>query len=560
MKKIAVLISGAFLLMNTAFAGGILTNSNQSAQFVRMLSRNASTDLDAVYFNPAGLTQLKNGFYFGLHNQSITQTKTATSEFPYLHKNGDKPMEYIGDVKAPVFPTAFAIYKLDNWAFSAGFGPNGGGGSAKYDKGLPSFEKSISSLVPSMAGLKTLGYDISDYDVKIAFEGTSVFWGIQLGATYKINDILSVYGGARYLPSVNTYNGSITDISLKVNGQMQPANAWLKATAGGVRNLAAQVTGLTTIAPSLQPLLSTAIADMKLSDVPATYIPDANKIGIVAGLVSLGLTTDQIATMDVKTIQATYAAATPGLQAKANQLNVLAPTLDETAAKVEDKYVDTKQTGAGITPIIGFDIHLNKLNVGVKYEHQTTLILTNKPSEKDNYSGKLFGEKFGNDIPAIISAGADYKITDALKISGSFTSYIDNWVGWGNNVYGQHRSIDKNYLELAFGAEYQLNKKFAISAGYLNSNTGVSETYQSDFSYSNDSYTAGLGFQWNINKKLVLDAGMMLTTYKDFTKTFDSTGKFNEDNTNLITKFGAYNETYGKDTFTFAFGIGYKIF
>jgi hypothetical protein len=54
MKKFAVLIIGVFLLMNTAFAGGILTNTNQSAQFVRMLSRNASTDLDAVYFNPAG--------------------------------------------------------------------------------------------------------------------------------------------------------------------------------------------------------------------------------------------------------------------------------------------------------------------------------------------------------------------------------------------------------------------------------------------------------------------------------------------------------------------------
>lgn len=555
MKKIAVLISGAFLLMNTAFAGGILTNSNQSAQFVRMLSRNASTDLDAVYFNPAGLTQLKNGFYFGLHNQSITQTKTVNSEFTYLHNP-----EYIGDVKAPVFPTAFAVYKLDNWAFSAGFGPNGGGGSAKYDKGLPSFEKQISSLVPSFAGLSALGYNISDYQANIQFEGTSVFWGIQLGATYKINDVLSVYGGARYMPSVNTYNGSISGIALVVNGQPQPAQSWLSTTAGNITNLATQLKALTTVAPSLQPLLETPYANAKLSEVPSNYIPDANKTGIVAGLVSLGYTQDQIGAMDVKTIQATYVQATPGFQAKADLLNGTAPLLVGAAAQLGDKNVDTKQTGAGITPIIGFDIHLDKLNVGVKYEHQTTLILTNKPSANDNYSDKLFPEKFGNDIPAIISVGADYKLTDALKISGSFTSYMDKWVGWGNNVYGQHRSIEKNYLELAFGAEYQLNKKFAISAGYLNSNMGVSEAYQSDFSYANDSYTAGLGFQWNINKKLVLDAGMMLTTYKDFTKTFDSTGKYDTSNTTLITNFGPYKETYGKDTFTFAFGIGYKIF
>ena len=53
---------------------------------------------------------------------------------------------------------------------------------------------------------------------------------------------------------------------------------------------------------------------------------------------------------------------------------------------------------------------------------------------------------------------------------------------------------------------------------------------------------------------------MMLTTYKDFTKTFDASGRYDEANTQLISNFGSYKETYGKDTFTFAFGIGYKIF
>ena len=201
MKKLAVLISGALLLINTAFAGGILTNSNQSAQFVRMLSRNASTDLDAVYFNPAGLTQMGNGFYFGFHNQTILQSKTIYSEFgqnstPKLPLLYDK---YVGDVKVPVFPTAFGVYKTDNWAFSVGFGPNAGGGSAKYDHGLPSFEKQIARIVPALSGLSSLGYPVNSYDVDIAFEGTSVFWGIQGGATYKVNKVISVYLGARYV-------------------------------------------------------------------------------------------------------------------------------------------------------------------------------------------------------------------------------------------------------------------------------------------------------------------------------------------------------------------------
>ena len=130
MKKLT-LFAALFMLFQVAFAGGILTNTNQSAQFVRLLSRNASTTFDAVYFNPAGLMKMDNGLYFSVHNQSIYQTRTITTTAPLNNK------EFIGDVAAPLFPTAFAVYKMDNLAFSLGFGPNGGGGSADYKTGLP---------------------------------------------------------------------------------------------------------------------------------------------------------------------------------------------------------------------------------------------------------------------------------------------------------------------------------------------------------------------------------------------------------------------------------------
>ena len=67
-----MLISGSLL------AGGLVTNTNQSAMFTRLQSRNASTDIDAVYFNPAGLTKLGDGFYVSLNNQTIKQTQTIT--------------------------------------------------------------------------------------------------------------------------------------------------------------------------------------------------------------------------------------------------------------------------------------------------------------------------------------------------------------------------------------------------------------------------------------------------------------------------------------------------
>ena len=534
MKKLSVLIIGTVLLMNTAFAGGILTNTNQSAQFARMLSRNASTDLDAVYFNPAGLTQLKNGFYFGLHNQSIFQNRTINSEYPLLHNS-----EYKGKVTAPVFPTAFAVYKLDNWAFSAGFGPNGGGGSAKYDTGLPSFEKQVASLVPALAGLSAIGITPpADYGVDISFEGNSVFWGIQAGATYKINEVLSIYGGARYLPSANTYNGSISNIQIGPAGALVNAQTYL---TGAAATATAKAQATAAGAASLQPLVAGGAGGLTIAQArAANAITDVQKAQIEGGLAQLGLSAAQIAGITIGAAQSTYSTTSATLAATASQLNA-------NSAGLGDKKVDTKQTGAGITPIIGINIHLEKLNVGLKYEHQTTLVLTNA-TVIDGTGLFPDGDQSNSDIPAIIAGGADYKVLDNLKVSGSFNMYLDKNVNWGGNVYRQARTIDKNYLELALGVEYNLTDNFAVSAGYLNSNTGVSEQYQSDFSYSNDSYTTGLGFQWNMNERLVLDAGMMLTTYKDETKSFTEAAPI-----------GTYIETYGKDTFTFAFGIGYKI-
>ncbi len=59
MKKQLLLITGLVGLAAMAFGGGIVTNTNQSAAWVRTMVRDASTDADAVYFNPAGLIKLR---------------------------------------------------------------------------------------------------------------------------------------------------------------------------------------------------------------------------------------------------------------------------------------------------------------------------------------------------------------------------------------------------------------------------------------------------------------------------------------------------------------------
>ena len=43
------------LATSSLFAGGLLTNTNQSVHFLRNPARDASTEIDAVYTNPAGV-------------------------------------------------------------------------------------------------------------------------------------------------------------------------------------------------------------------------------------------------------------------------------------------------------------------------------------------------------------------------------------------------------------------------------------------------------------------------------------------------------------------------
>src|SRR4030042_3381290 len=126
MRKILVLSAGT-LVTGNLLAGGLVTNTNQSASWVRLPSRNASTEADAVYYNPAGLMKLDNGFHLSLSNQTIYQTREIDNSYFSLNEN-----LYKGTVFAPFFPSIHAAYKLDRLAFSIGFMPVGGGGGATF--------------------------------------------------------------------------------------------------------------------------------------------------------------------------------------------------------------------------------------------------------------------------------------------------------------------------------------------------------------------------------------------------------------------------------------------
>jgi len=549
MKKLFA-TAGLLMCFGVVFAGGLLTNGNQSAQYIRMLSRNASTTYDAVYYNPAGLMKMENGLFISVQSQSLFQTKTIVSGYPLLNSS-----TYEGKVTVPVFPTAFAIYKKDKIAYSLGFGPNSGGGSAEFGTGLPSFEKDISNLVPGMAGLTKVGQSITGYKADISFKGESIFWGIQGGVSYKINDKFSVYGGLRYIPATNTYTGYIKNISVTANGTSKIASTYLSNEVAPIMTgLAAQATAgaaqatsaAASIAASIAPLIAAGAGGYTLGAIQgAGYMSAAQRAQIEGGLLSVGATQAQINAMPLSNIPATFTTAAATFTGQAAYLNDQAKTMVATGAALTDKSVDVKQTGSGITPILGINISpCEGLNIGMKYEFKTKLTLTN--STKVDGTG-MFPDKAesSSDLPALFSVGVDYKITKKLNISASFNNYNDKGVDWGNNIYKEPRVINHNEWELSFGGQYQLVKCVAVSLGYLHTAMGVYDQFNSDFSYYSNSETFAGGFEIKAGNKLTVDLGALVTNYADANKFFRSA------------VVGNYSETYKKHSVGFAIGLGY---
>ncbi len=197
MKRLFTSIALASLAV-VSFAGGLLTNTNQSASFVRNPARYASLSTDAIYFNPAGTAFFEDGWSFSANWQMIWQQRDAINL-----KNNQK---YDGKVYVPCMPTLFAAYKTGDWTFSGFFGMPGGGGKAEFDGGLPLFDNLIGGLGAGLGAMSPIPMTITGAS---QFESTQYLFALQLGAAYRINDNLSAYAGVRGNYISNNYQGTI---------------------------------------------------------------------------------------------------------------------------------------------------------------------------------------------------------------------------------------------------------------------------------------------------------------------------------------------------------------
>ena len=362
MKKVFILFA-ALAFSSSVFAGGFVTNTNQSTRFLRNPARNASTEIDAIYSNPAGLSFMKNdGFVISLNNQMAFQTRTITSTFaPFALNGGKETKEYKGAAQSFFIPSIQMAYKYKNWVISGSFAIVGGGGTLEYKNGLPMFEAMVAG--PLFGHLTTLNNVAADpalvykgnplgYSLDMNLKGTNITYGAQLGVNYKIKDMFSVFLGARTSILQNGYKGYLRNVQ--------------------ITNADAMGTHFTQT---------------------AAYLESVGMLEQAAALkgAALGIAQLQVGVSEI------------------------------------DIKLNTKQNGWGIAPILGVGFEYENFNIGVKYEFKTSIETKNKTKVNTSGVADFDdGVKTDNDLPALLSTGMSYKfLNQKLIASTGFNMYFD---------------------------------------------------------------------------------------------------------------------------------------
>lgn len=483
MRKLSLISLFVLIVSIPTFAGGLLTNTNQHILFLRMLARDASTQIDAVYSNPAGTAFMQDGFYVSFNGQSAAQTRTIQSTFaPFAGFGGNETKTYKGEASAPFVPSAFAVYKKDKWAFSANFAVTGGGGKATFNKGLGSFEAPV-AMIPLK--LTEQGFQgTNQYAVDGFMEGKQYIFGLQLGAAYQLTDYLSAFAGFRMNFVSNGYYGYLKNIRANIKG-------------GELVNVSNYFTN----------------AASQLNSAAAQFEAAGDAVQAAAYSAQAAAATQTAAATADKELdcEQTGWGVTPiiGLDFKMNRWNVGLKYEFKTNLNIENK------TKINTTGLPAFNDGVNTpndvpslLTVGVAYEILPVLRAS-------------VGYHHFFDTQADMATVQD-PATEALVGK-------QNFIGQGTNEY------------LA-GLEWDVCEWAQVSAGVQRTQYGVEDNYQTDMSFSLSSYSYGLGAGFDIAKNLKLNVAYFWTNYDNYEKV-----SANYNGTELVgtDRFSRTNKVFG---------------
>ena len=505
-KLKAACLTAAIASSSVSFAGGFLTNTNQNVAFNRMMSREASIGIDGVYYNPAGVVFLGDGHHLSINWQLAYQDRTIKNDYSLFTNNVNNPItprEFKGEAFAPVIPSFQYAYNKGRWSFQGNFALTGGGGKCTFDNGLGSFERIVAETAMAACGLartvdgalgSVLGREVSMFGSDQAFgaggkysynsymHGRQYYFGLSLGAAYKVSDNFSVFGGVRGIYATTNYYGYVEDIKV---GNM-PLYMVLDPTKKDAANieLSCDQSGI-GFTPIIGVDFKTGKWNFSAKYEFKTRMRLKNKsVNLVPSIGNLPANLSSQMTQ-ILTAQFTQA----GLPA------------EQAAAKAE----------AAATAVLANQT-VQKTMLGLKNQFDTEL---------DEAIGEYAdGKKIAADIPAYLSVGVGYSPIDPLRINVGFHFFDDKNAKAYNN---RQEKLDHGTLEYSAGVEYDINKKFTVSAGWQSTNYGLPEEeattskdkrFMDDKSFVTSSNSVGLGGVWHFNKKMSFTVAYFHTFYQ----------------------------------------------
>ena len=204
---------------------------------------------------------------------------------------------------------------------------------------------------------------------------------------------------------------------------------------------------------------------------------------------------------------------------------------------------DSISTANGIGAVFG--LHFNsseKLDISLQY--QTRVKMEYEYTNVDGYSIYLTaaevaeGNRYNQDIPAVLGSGAGYQLDEDLYISLSFNYYFNKnaALDLGNGEY------DDSW-EIGAGAEFTFSDTAVLSGGLLYSRQGQKDEVNSPEAPVLDSLTVASGVGLTFIDDLTIDIGIFKPFY--FERDFDS---------------GAGIIKLNKELFLIGVGATYKLF
>ena len=475
-----IVCAGVMLAAATAAnAGGILTNTNQSVDFLRNPARDAAIGLDGVYSNPAGVAFMPEGFHLAFNWQYAHQTRTTTWENDLLKlgvkNNGSAVKQYEGVANAPIIPSLQAAYNKGDWSFQFNFSVPGGGGKCEFDQGIGSFETVVGAIANKLIGTSTMlnasGVsvpNVTGYDVDGYMKGQQYYFGVQVGAAHKFNEHLSVYGGLRLLYGTASYEARLNNIRVMNGSQSSTLPEYFEGVKDGLN-------------AAIRQIVIQATTDGRMTEEQAMQLPQVQQ------LLTVG-----------------------------DQLNASAETLAPYAVKGMNLKSD--QTGWGIAPVIGIDYKTGPFNFAAKYEFKTRMRMKNNSDLTeagviDAMNKYVNGTSVPEDAPALLAVGAQWSIIDNVRLNLSYHHFYDTDAHWYNN---SQKLLDGGTNEYLGGVEWDITPRLTVSGGGQLTRYQLTDDYMNDISFVVNSYSLGLGLSYKVTDAVKLSAAYFQTNYENY--------------------------------------------